>query len=214
MKQHLLKVIAILSLFMAASARSQNLDWASLTGSSIADSEGNVLNNSFVFQLGTFDPSFTPTESNMGDWASHWRVFDQADYSEENGYFTGSQNVQDFEQAGGDYSMFEGLSAYIWIRNPENSEYFLANAANWIFPDYNPECCGSGDIPVTWSISDLANNTPVWGGQNGNHSAGEYQESTGPFPHDIQTHAVPEPATLFLAVLGCSMMLGYRRRQM
>ncbi len=214
MKLHLAKLIAVFFGVSVFAAHSQTLNWSSLTGSDIVDSGGSPLDNSFVIELGTFDPTFVPDETNIDHWGDYWRVFDVADYSYSplsGGYFTGTQDVQDVT----DYaSMLAGLSAYIWIYNDTKSEHFLASSSdkmgvpNWEFPALDPGCCPNGEV-TTWSVSNFQNDVPVWGSQGDNHGGGEY---SAPGPFDIQTHVVPEPASALLAMLGFSFALIRRRR--
>lgn len=216
MKEHLSKLIALTFGFVTASASSQTLNWSSLTGSQIVDSQGAALDNTYIFELGAFDVGFTPNDSNLGDWGSEWHVFDTAAYSynsQAGGYFTGTANLQDVA----DYdSIFQGLSAYIWIRNTSNTEYFLATAtakqgvAAWKFPTLDPNCCANGDV-TTWSVSNLGTDTPVWGSQLDHHSGGVYDGAGGPY--DLQTHVVPEPSGSVLALLGGCICLIRRRKQ-
>lgn len=214
MQSHLAKSIAFVFLLGAGVVKSQTLNWASLTGSAIVDSDGGALNNTFVFQLGAFDPDFEPIESNIGEWAANWQVFDTADYAydvaSQTGYFTGTQSLQNVP----DYpTMFQGLTAYLWIRNGAHTEYFLASAAAkpgvdpWKFPELDPGCCPTG--VTTWSISDLGDDSPIWGSQ-GNEVGGGNFVASGPF--DIQTHSVPEPgAWLFLLLVAPLVSLRRRR---
>jgi hypothetical protein len=215
MKVKISKLIAFACLVSTASAGSQTIDWASLTGSQIVDSEGEALDNTFVFELGAFTAGFTPNESNLGDWGSYWHVFDTAEYSNnslEGGYFTGSQNLQNVTN----YStLFQGMAAYIWIRNGSETEYFLANASaklgisEWKFPELDANCCANGEV-TTWSVSNLDTDTPVWGSQLEQHGGGEHDASGGPY--DIQTHAVPEPAAPVMMLFVCGLGLLRRRR--
>ena len=95
----LVNFASLVFLLMPGVAKSQNLNWASLTDSAIVDRGGEVLNETFIFQLGAFDPAFKPIESNLREWATNWRVFDTADYaydlSSQTDYFTRTQALQD-----------------------------------------------------------------------------------------------------------------------
>ncbi len=216
MKISALKLAAGLLLLGAASASSQTLNWASLYSSSIVDSEGTALNSegegpgdAFVFELGAFDEGFIPDETNLGQWLDHWNVFDSADYDYDQtsmtSYFTGTQSVQ----AVSNYSsMFEGLKGYIFIYNPQKSEYFLASHENWVFPDLDPGCCPNGEV-TSWSIGDLEGAAPIWGANEGSHGGGGY---VAPGPYDIQTHTVPETESALLAMIGCCAAAMRRRR--
>lgn len=210
MNVHLAKLLGLTCLFAASSLHGQTLNWSSLTNSTIVDSQGDPLNNSYVFQLGTFDPGFVPTAANLPNWLASWHVFDTADYSYNStdlGFFTGTENLQNVSQY---TSMFEGLKAYVFIYNAANTEYFLATTSSdaWRFPVKDTGCCPTGE--VTWSISDLNTDTPIWGGQGNENGPGGH---VAPGPFDIQTHVVPEMTSSILSLLGCAMFALRRRRQ-
>lgn len=215
MKEHLSKLVALTFVCVTASASSQTLNWASLTGSQIVDSQGAALDNTYVFELGAFDVGFIPNQSNMGIWGSKWHVFDTAAYSntvQDGAYFTGTANLQDVANYG---SLFQGLTAYIWVHNAADTEYFLASAsakpgiAEWKFGALDPECCANGEV-TTWSVSNLDTDTPVWGSQLDKHSPGVYNGTGGPY--DLQTHVVPEPSVSLLALLAGGLCLVRRRK--
>ncbi len=202
-------LIALTLLCAADIARSQTLDWGSLTQSTIVDSQGDPLDTAFLFQLGTFDVGFTPTQSNLGEWATNWHVFDSASYSYDPdglGYFTATEDVQNVT---GYASTFQGLQAYLWIRDTADTEYFLASAGSWMFPQLDPECCPTGAV-TQWSVSAFGTNDPIWGSQLDYHGGGTYDGSGGPY--DLQTHVVPEAGSSLLALLGGSLALVRRRR--
>ena len=94
--------------------RNRRPSTASLTDSAIVDRGGEVLNETFIFQLGAFDPAFNPIESNLREWATNWRIFDTADYaydlSSQTGYFTGTQALQDVPNY---TTMLQGLTGYL-----------------------------------------------------------------------------------------------------
>lgn len=207
MKFPVAKIVACLFLLGCVSARSQTLNWASETESSIVDSEGEALNNTFLFELGTFEEDFVPDETNVSQWLDNWRVFDTAEYAYDSvndwSYFTGTENVQ---QAANYTSMFQGLKGYIWIYNPEHTEYFLASASTWTFPTLEPGCCANGEGP-TWSISQI--DLPIWGANADGHRGGGFVAGG---PYDIQTHTVPETGSSLLALVAGGMAVLRRRR--
>jgi hypothetical protein len=206
-------IAAVLLAVSASKLEAQTLNWGSVAFSDLYDSEGDPLDSSYVFELGAFDMGFTPTTENTGDWFANWRVFDTANYNSANGVFTGTEQVN---QVSNYESMFEGLDAYIWVRNgstpsPE-TEWFLARKSTgpdaWVFPDLDPGCCPNGEV-TQWSMSHLGAETPVWGNQGGNLGGGEYSV-TGTF--DLQTHVVPEPASSLMALIA-SAVAAFRRRR-
>ncbi|RYD49215.1 MAG: hypothetical protein EOP85_02075 [Verrucomicrobiaceae bacterium] len=211
MKLSVLKLSACLLLLGSAAAHSQTLNWGSETESAIMDSEGTglgapELGETFLFELGAFTQGFIPDETNMAQWLDNWHVFDSTTlFTNEDGsaQFSSTRTIQDYDataQPGSEYqSMFEGLKGYIWVRNTENTEYFLASADTWTFQQKDPNCC-SNTPPVTWSITDV--DTPVWGGSG-------YISPENPY---IQTQAVPELSSAFLAFLATGMFALRRRR--
>ena len=207
MKAHLTPLFALSFIVGTIDVHSQTLNWASFTNSTIVDSEGDPLDSTFLFQLGVFDASFVPEESNVGEWSGKWTTFDTADYSYnavDLGHFAGSQVIQEVPNYA---AMFQGLKAYLWIRNASGTEFFLASAVSWTFPVAETDCCPTG--VTTWSISDFGTGTPIWGSQNGNDGAGEFT----PGPYELQTHAVPEPSFSLLGMVGCGVMLLRRHRK-
>ncbi len=208
------KLACLIFVLAAATARSQTLNWASLTESTIVNSQGDPLDNTFLFEIGAFADGFVPTDSNIGTWGTKWQAFDTTDYSYDSvalGYFTGTADVQSVP---GYTSMFQGLKAYLWIRNTGNTEHFLASTSNdaWRFPLLVPGCCPNGEGP-TWSVSDLNTDTPIWGSQLGNEGGGDPGVLGPPgSPFDLQTHAIPETSSAVLALLGFSIAITRRRR--
>ncbi len=212
MKSRFVPLLALAFLLGAASARSQTLNWASLTNSEIVDSQGAALDqNTYVFELGAFASGFTPEGSNISQWTANWHVFDTASYTYDQntstGYFTGTENVQNVPAY---VSMFQGLSAYLFVRNNTNTEFFLARPTDtnaWKFPTLDPGCCPNGEV-TTWSVSNLTTVAPIWGTQGGHEGGG-----TGILGnYDLQTYAVPEASSSLLALAGGCFFLLRRRR--
>jgi hypothetical protein len=220
MKIYLTLFSSLSFLILGSSLNAQTLDWGSQAFSALVDSKGNSLDETFVFELGSFAAGFTPTESNVGSWLVNWSVFDRANYSQENGVFTGQTNMLDngtsdsIHLTQGALS-FEGFAAYIWIRKGdlpiEGSEWMVVRSTEWTFPTANPGCCDN-ETPVQWSVSDLASSdTPLWGHQNGVNGSGVFTSVGGPY--DLQTFTfVPEPSSAVLAALAGGFAMIRRRR--
>lgn len=204
------RLIALTFFLATVSARSQTLNGSSFTDSTVVDGSGDALDNTFIFQIGSFDAGFEPVESNSGDWAATWRVLGTADDAcNGRGCFTGVQQVQDVPPY---TTLFLGLKAYLWIRKSAITGYFLARSAPVLrvnrdmSPALDPGCFPNGEAP-TMSVRDL--DTPVWGSQEVYQGGGEF---TSPGPDDIQTLTVPESGSTMLALLGGGILLLLRRR--
>jgi hypothetical protein len=226
MKVFILHLCVAALFFLPNRARSQDLNWGSPINSEIVDSNGAPLDQSFIFQIGAFVGGFIPDGTNTSNWLNYWQVFDAADYNGVEspddgivGYFTSTaamtdSGLSDSSDLSPLASSFEGLDAYLWIRNSnlpiEGSEWFLARAGDWVFPVAVPGCCDNQGL-VEWSTSDfLVDDVPVWGSQGGTQGDGFYT-TTG--SDTIQTFTfVPEPSTAMLVAFLSGAMLMRRRR--
>jgi hypothetical protein len=216
------RILCAALLLAAASPliHAQTLNWGSPVGTLVVDSNGDGVDDSFVFELGAFNLGFTPDENNHEDWALNWMVFDTASYNEAFGYFTSTVHViSDISgnvtssNPNAESGNFAGLVAYLWIRNQdtpgENAEWLLVRASNWTFPLTAGDCCDTSVIE--WSVSDLnTGNTPLYGSQGGITGQGIHPHtSTG----GLQTHTfIPEPSG-FLLVSFSGIAAVMRRRR-
>jgi hypothetical protein len=201
------------------------VDWGSSAASQIMNSTGTLLAvDSYTFQLGVFLNSFTPNATNIQQWQENWTVFDQAAYEVVDlgifgfaSQFSGSAGILGDGTSDSPYAdhmlglNFEGRQAYIWVFNttiPSSStEWFLATASTWIFPEGSDESSGPD---IEWFLPDLGSETPVWGAQTGNIGAGDYEITDSLF--DLQTFKVPEPSSALLFGMGvCG--LAFRRKR-
>lgn len=205
--------------------QARTIEWGNAVGDTVVTSTGIALDDSFVFELGSFG-SFTPTESNLELWAANWKVFDTAvapaleGWNSAAGFFSSAATMN----AGGVSSespplpsatFAEGEQAYIWVYNGLTidalTEWALVTnnsldgniADDWLFPAPG----GKTDMPLEWRISGATQ--VAFGGLNDVEGAGDY--SVTPPSFDLQTHAVPEPASALL--LGLAGLLSLRRRQ-
>jgi hypothetical protein len=212
-------------------AEAMAVSWGSELFSDFRDSFGNSLDETFVVELGFFEDvlgtPFVPGADNVADWIARWKTFDQASLNLGMGYFSSEARVTEegtSTSPAADLGVnFTGHQAYVWIRNatePEQgTEWFLAAAPQWVFPQGSDECCDTS-LPLQWSISDLNPDggeavTPVWGSQSGNTGSGVY-ETTAP-EYTLQTFtfappvSVPEPTAILLTLSG-SLLLFRRQR--
>lgn len=228
----LLTTIFVLLVTAAAPCRAATIFWGTFSNDTLIDSQGNALTGSYTFELGTFAPGFTPTDSNLTDWAANWMVFDAAvvggAWNPANQEVTGTA---DHTATGGSSSPFaapadifpQGTPAYLWVYNTKdlnsNAEWALAadvdNGSNvyaaWEFPD--PAEQGTPplflDMPsYDWQTRDL--DTAIFGGVNNARGAGTF--SATPVDFTIQTAAVPEPGSVMLFALGAFLMVRRARR--
>ncbi len=203
---------ALLALIGAAvPAQASTLYWGSLFNDVLLDSSGNPLDASYTFEVGIFDPSFTPTALNTDLWNANWRVFDAA--TADFGWAPGDQflaSSADHTAGAGSDSLDanpldvfpQGTNAYLWVFNNKNiatlPEWALLMDGNhatnvlnpWEFPDPALQSGESFD----WQTRDL--DSAVFGGVNNVQGAGNYTVDPGTFT--IQTHVVPEPGSAFL----------------
>ena len=214
------------------------LNWGSPGATWVVDSDGDGVDDNYVFELGAFPLGFDPGENDPSLWFENWMVFDAAIYNPMLGLFTSEVSISN--QVTSSSTMpnvsnesFSGLTAYLWIRDSNEpipgSEWLLVRADNWTFPTIGEGCCDTGTLE--WSISDLdPGDVPGWGWQNddnvpsGTEGPGEFSES-GLNARDIiapsttrtpalqtATFLVPEPSSALLLLLGASGMVLVRRR--
>jgi hypothetical protein len=217
--------LAAAMFFAAVPARAEVVfNWGSPVYSTFRDSFGNPLDASYTFQLGAFDPSFTPTAGNVSLWSANWKVFDQADFNVDFETFASTADMLDngtsssaFAEPGYD---FRGLDAYIWgFKSPSTygvgMEWVWFRAPSWTFPTtFDP---GPPVTPTDWSTSDLvAGDVPLWGAQStaiglgyasapGVYSLQTYTITPGPSP-------IPEPSTVLVAALLLALAVWHRRK--
>jgi len=210
----------LLLITLGTPLHAQTLNWGSEIGTTIVDSDGDGVDDRFVFELGAFDLNFVPDETNYDLWFENWRMFDSTTYNPDFGYYTSTVHIISDLNGEGVYSSnpaaspenFSGLVAYLWIRNADlpgsETEWLLVRADNWVFPITGGDCCDTSVIE--WSTSDLTGtNTPLYGSQGGVDGYGEwtFDSSTG-----LQTFTfVPEPSSAVLAALGALALLRRRR---
>lgn len=220
-------IAGLLVVATAGNLQAQTFNWGSAVFSDLVDSNGNILDDTYVFELGSFVNGFTPDSSNTENWYGNWQVFDAAAYNgvesvdpdEIYGYFTSSVRMNSSGTSNSSSLTpgaisFEGLDAYMWVRNSnlaeEGSEWMLTRAPAWVFPTADQDCCGNG-LPIEFAASDLtASDVPMWGSQAGMTGGGEI---TNPGIYTLQTATfVPEPSVAFMSCVAGLLMILRRRR--
>ncbi len=220
-----------------AQSITNQINWGSLDASTIVDSKGNQLIGvvGITIDLGAFADDFTPTAANVDDWAANWFSFDRAQFAidgEDTSLFASRYMMYqtgNFDKGAFDYGDFEDLgisrSAYIWVYNltepVPGAEWFLAGAGSWEFPTLAEECCDN-DVPIEWSLSDLAVGSkitpdtpviPVWGNYLGNEGSGEVTNRNVFADLQTYTFVVPEPSSALLIAMAGIIGAFRRSRQ-
>lgn len=199
----------------------RTIEWGNSVGDILVDSNGVALDDSYVFELGSFG-LFTPTELNMDQWAANWKAFDRAEAPAAEGwnsafsYFSSSATLE----TGGvssespplpAFTFQPGEQAFIWIFNvldiEPGTEWGLftndsldGNAGNdWLFPEPGDKT----DLPLEWRLFDAQ--SVIYGGLHGEQGAGEY--AVDPPAYQAQTHIVPEPSGALLLGLTAIVLI-------
>ena len=209
--------------FVAISAlqtHAQTLNWGMPVGEELKDSNGDAIDDSYVFELGAFALNYDPQEANVGEWLTHWRVFDALTYNTTFKFTTSTVNILNDVKSSSvkpnvSSESFAGLNAYIWVRKGNTpdpgSEWFVGRAIDWTFPLQGGDCCDT--TTLQWSVSDLGpGEVPEWGRQNAVTGPGE-STFTGSL-NGVQTHTfpVPEPSSALLTLIaGLGLVLRRRR---
>lgn len=218
--------LAVLLMVIPASA--STIFWGSQFNDLLFDSQGNTLDASYSFEIGSFG-AFLPTSENLGDWAANWKVFDRAFDPDANGwnvdeqFFTGTvvHNAlggSDSPDADPGDLFPQGEQIYFWVYNSKDP---FAFGAEWALVTDNNAVGNSGsawafpdplDPPETSYDIQLADaDTAVFGGVNGAQGAGIFGADPGAF--SLQTAAVPEPGGwLLLGIAACWPLLRRTRR--
>lgn len=198
----------IMSVVSLASTQAVTIHWGNSLFDSLTESDGvtPISSAEFTVQLGFFD-GLIPDMSNVDQWKSSWRVFDQASFNSAIGYFTGSANLDDTTRTS-DSSFADPLTifpsstqAHIWISNggeadDPGTEWAVFTNPNWTFPD-----SGEHD-QVEWRVSD-PDTTAVFGAVVSDSGPTTIQAATFP--------VVPEPGTVTLLFLGLGFFLRRQR---
>jgi hypothetical protein len=224
MKARILIITAVFSAISTLPSGAQQLNWGAPIGTQLIDSNGDAIDDSFVFELGAFALNFDPTEANVGEWLTHWRVFDALTFHPVNGFSTSTLFIGNGVTSGSPHATdpsfsFAGLDAYMWIRKGSDpvpgSEWFVGRAIDWEFPLVGGDCCATNIIQ--WSVSDLGpGELPEWG-RHYDESGPGHSTFKDPLTDEdgMQTHTfiIPEPTSALLLLVGCSGFILRRQRQ-
>jgi hypothetical protein len=213
-----------LALAWMQGAQASTVFWGSQFNDLLFDSNGQPLDTSYSFEIGSFG-AFVPTYQNVDQWAANWKVFDRAFDPDANGWNAVEQffvGTVDHNALGGSDSpdanpadvFVQGEQAYLWVFNSKtivpSSEWALvadtSSVGNlgdrWIFPD-------PADPPGTsydWQLGDA--DQAIIGGANSIQGDGTFFTNPGTF--SLQTAVVPEPGSALLLIVGAAAFLTRR----
>jgi hypothetical protein len=217
--------LPLLAMWFAAVAKvsgATTVNWGSPLDSVLRDSYGNTLGPDMHFQLGTFANSFIPTFENMADWKDNWRVFDEALYFPEYGWFVGSADIDkttgqtSSSAATGDSDTFDfrNKNAFLWVFNDQTPEVWvtqwtLVRDSSWVFPVPSLSCCDTS-LPQEWSLSDLGpGDKPIFGRTGEEEGGGtSYAESPS---YDLQTYSLVPEISSVPAMVAVVLLVGCHR---
>lgn len=204
---------------MCTSAQSSTIFWGSQFQDDLYDSNGQPLNGSYSFEIGTFG-AFVPTYQNISQWAANWKVIDRAfdptpldpndgdpeGWNVIDQFFVGTvghdtSGFSDSPDANPTDVFAENEKVYLWAYNSKDivpsSEWALITDSNlvgnlsnaWLVPD-PADTSGSYD----WQLADA--DEAVIGGVNGVQGSGGFAVTPPSF--SLQTAVVPEPGSALL----------------
>lgn len=188
------------------------------------DSNGNTLDTTFSFEIGTFG-GFIPTYQNIDQWAANWHVFERAYDPDANGWNAVDQFFvaqADHNTSGNSESpdanpldvFIQGEKIYLWVYNSKDilptSEWALVTdsvisgntAEQWVIPD-------PMDLPpISHEMKLVDADDVIIGGVNGVQGEGTFNATPPAF--SLQTAVVPEPGSGLLVLAAAAAFLQRR----
>jgi hypothetical protein len=168
---------------------SETIIWACESNKSHQTSAGVAWDESFIFQLGVFDGSFTPTAANRAQWAQNWRLAQAARYIPDGRYTSAAairvfSNSYCFSSNAAPFTV--GKQAYIWgVGGRQGTEWVLMGNAAWTWPAIQSP-------PLPFGVEWVANGSVTFVG-----GAGQSVTSGSPYFYrstevtDSAAHALP-----------------------
>ena len=211
LKRFVVMLTTVAALQSGASAAT--IAWYSEVDSTLLNSNGQDLDASYSFEIGTFG-AFIPTAANLDQWAANWKIMDKAFQDDAHGWNYDNQfytRTVEHSTTGNSESAYanpsdvfiQGERIYLWAYNSKDlvfgSEWALVtdtvaagnSAASWVVPD-------PLDPPGTNYDMNLADaETAVFGGTNNVRGGGTFNATPAVF--NLQTASVvPEPGSALL----------------
>jgi len=195
-----LSLVAFLIAGISAARAQTTINFTSPLSEIGKDSTGTVLDTSYTFALGSFG-SFTPSSSNVGDWASNFTVLGSTTWDTGFTQYSGTGNLTNNNSP-----FTTSNQGFVWGYNTQtigaSTEWILLTNTNWTFPTV-------GSSPtVNWTSND-AGTYAALGTLNNPDGA-----SADPYLQTANLSAVPEPSTYALvAGVACLGYMMARRRR-
>ena len=128
-------------------ANGESISWYSPIPVANLTSTDQQMAGAVQFQLGVFVNGFTPTASNIADWAKSWVSAQSTTYNPTtrvfDGMFTVTSNAAPFTK---------GAKAYIWHRTSSSThdEWILFRKSDWTWPGTD----NLSPFPLVWNTAD------------------------------------------------------------
>jgi hypothetical protein len=212
-------------LIMALPAAARTISWFNAEGDVLAAADGSsTLDASFTFEIGTFGNSFIPTDQNLHEWSTYWKVFDRAvtgdGYNPTTDYFTSNATLQSNGQSSAGFGTSTFATdevAYLWVYNSLN----LLPSSEWaLVRDSSNDSTSAWAMPVSdvgnpssldWDLFNA--DSSVFGQVNGFMGGGIYTPISEPLGVAwLQTAAVPEPSSAMFLILTATLAMRRRVR--
>lgn len=230
----LLRCLWLVLFCMCGPAHASTVFWSSVFNDLLFDSNGQPLNGTYSFEVGTFG-GFIPTYQNVDQWEANWKVFDRTfdptpsdpndgdpeGWNVPDQFFTATvthDSLGHSSSADADpLDVFtQGEKVYLWAYNSKiivpGSEWalvtdsdFAGNSSSpWVIPD-PADTGGSYD----WQLADA--DAAVIGGVNNVQGDGGFGVTPPAF--SLQTAVVPEPGSLLLLLAAATTHVVRRARR-
>ena len=148
-----LPVLLLSFLYEAPSSLASQVLWESarFANNYLCSGSPNAFNGGFTFQLGAFEPGFTPTRTNLSEWLDHWTEAQSASYNPTTKFFIGSfvyaQSQSPFLPSNHGYIF--AFHRTVKTAGGDQGEWGLVSNPAWKQPSGEGIC-----PPVQWSVSN------------------------------------------------------------
>jgi hypothetical protein len=227
--------------WMCGSASASTVFWYSAFNDLLYDSNGQPLNGTYSFEIGTFG-AFVPTYQNVDQWEANWKVFDRTfdptpldpndgdpeGWNVLDQFFTATVGftetpanpllgTSDSTDANPSHTFAMNEQVYLWAYNSKlivpTSEWALVTDLDLL-----------GNVGSPWLIPDptdalgtydwqLADaDAAIIGGVNGIQSDGGFNATPPAF--SLQTAVVPEPGSIILLLAAAAAHVIRRARHL